>query len=452
MHLVRALPLFLVALLVACGGGSTAGSGGPDNPDASDAGLDDAELDDAQTDATSEDNNGVEDAALDVQTDSTDGRDAETDVQTADVIDEQELPQCQGGPFGVGETQRALAYGADPRQILDLYLPQRPENIPAPLFVWIHGGGWQGGSLGGVPPAILALRARGMAVASLEYRLSDTPFPTTISDVRDAIRWLRDNAEALGVDPGHFVAGGSSAGGHLTAMLAVASDVQALDLQSSAVSPALQAAVVIFGPSDLLNMDGDTEANGCPAEALCHDCVGSPESKLVDCEAELSTCAETANLASPTTHVTSDDPPTLVLHGTADCTVATPQGRRLYDALSEAGVATELVEVDGAGHSVGEVLDAESLAAIDGWLDRHIFGCTSPEPAPSPLAACLTESCPELAQACQVDPVCLEIETCLRACLGEAGCVASCTQSEAPASVGTHRAMFTCGDSAGCYP
>lgn len=364
------------------------------------------------------------------------------------------LPACDDGP-GNGEILRDIAWGDDDeRQILDLYLPAEMAE-PGPLFVWIHGGGWRGGSHSSVPPDIRRLVARGITVASISYRLSDTSFPTTISDTRAAVRWLEGQADTYGYDGTRIGVGGSSAGGHLAAMLGVASDVEGLDLDEDLAGPEVGLVIDFFGPSELLAMDDDAVANGCPDGALCHDCVGSPEGLLVDCEGELSTCAETATLASPLTHVTSRDAPFVILHGDEDCTVPTPQGPRLHDALVAAGVESTLIVTEGAGHNTGAVGTDEAWDVIFAAVDTHLLGCERPEPEPTDLealfGACMADACEDEATACADMPGCAEVEACIVDCFGTMGCVAGCIDGVDRDVLLVHRPMYDCGIDARCY-
>src|ERR1700723_2489372 len=101
------------------------------------------------------------------------------------------------------------------QQKLDLYLPAQPKG---PLLVWIHGGGWQAGTKD-KPPGLATVK-NGVAVASIEYRFSqDAIFPAQIEDCKAAIRWLRAHAAEYNIDPNHIGVWGSSAGGHLVALM-----------------------------------------------------------------------------------------------------------------------------------------------------------------------------------------------------------------------------------------
>src|SRR5215468_8396747 len=102
--------------------------------------------------------------------------------------------------------------------LLDLYLPEKTDK-PLPLIIWIHGGAWMGGSKDGPSPALRFLKD-GYAVAHVGYRLSqEAKFPAQIHDCKAAVRWLRAKSKEYNLDPKKFVAWGSSAGGHLVALL-----------------------------------------------------------------------------------------------------------------------------------------------------------------------------------------------------------------------------------------
>ena len=133
-----------------------------------------------------------------------------------------------------------LAYatlGGRPLQ-LDLYIPATGSG-PYPLVIWIHGGGWSGGDKALGPGAsALKLLPRGIAVASINYRLTSQAgqwgsfpviFPAQINDVKGAVRWLRANAGTYNLDASRFGSWGSSAGGHLSALIGTSGGVAALE-------------------------------------------------------------------------------------------------------------------------------------------------------------------------------------------------------------------------------
>ena len=123
--------------------------------------------------------------------------------------------------------------------LLDLYLPSDPVDDPVPLVLWVHGGGWRAGDKD--PTRAPATLGEGYAIASVNYRLSDEAiFPAQIHDVKAAVRFLRGNADRFGLDPERFGAWGSSAGGHLVALLGTSCDIPELEGESQALQNGLR--------------------------------------------------------------------------------------------------------------------------------------------------------------------------------------------------------------------
>ena len=120
-------------------------------------------------------------------------------------------------------------------------------------------------------------------------------------------------------------------------------------------------------------MDEDAIANMCPPNAVFHDEADSPESTLLGCRP--SQGRERAAQASPITFIDGDEPPFITLHGSDDCTVPTPQGRRLHEALIDAGVESVLLEIDGAGHNVNQCLDGNNYTRMVDFIERRIRNC-----------------------------------------------------------------------------
>ena len=174
-----------------------------------------------------------------------------------------------------------LDYAGDdnPRQKLDLFLPENPESDrPLPLVVWIHGGAWRSGDKKSGHQRIARFVETGKyAGASIAYRLSgEKIWPAQIHDCKAAIRWLRASAEKHNLDPDRIAVWGSSAGGHLVAMLAVAGNAGELEGKVGKhldASSAVTCAVDYFGPTEF------TEMNKFPSK-MDHDAADSPAATL----------------------------------------------------------------------------------------------------------------------------------------------------------------------------
>ena len=247
-------------------------------------------------------------------------------------------------PDGV-KAQRNIAYveNGHERQKLDLYLPEKA-NAPMPLVIWIHGGGWAAGSKDNCPA--LRFTERGYAVASIGYRLSGhAVFPAQIEDCKAAIRWLRAHAGEYHIDPKKFGAWGSSAGGHLVALVGTSGDVKQFDVGANLdQSSRVQAVCDYFGPTDITQMD----VHALASAPFKHDSAGSPESKLIGGAVQEN--KDKAARVNPITYVSSDDPPFLIVHGDKDPLVPHHQSELLFDSLKKSGVSAHFHTIHGAGH------------------------------------------------------------------------------------------------------
>jgi acetyl esterase/lipase len=267
-------------------------------------------------------------------------------------------------PEGV-KALRDLEYvqGGSPAQRLDLYLPEKTER-PLPLIIWIHGGAWRAGSKNGTPA--LRFTRRGYAVASVEYRLSgEARFPAQIQDCKAAIRWLRAHAKEYRLDPEHFGVWGSSAGGHLVALLGTSGGVAELEgsLGSAGVSSRVQAVCDWFGPTDFLQMDR-------AGSQIHHDGPNSPEAQLIGGPIQ-DNKAQVAK-ANPITYVSKDDPPFLIMHGDQDPQVPFNQSELLEAALKKAGVPVRFQPIRGAGHGGPLFNSPETQRQVEEFFDKHL--------------------------------------------------------------------------------
>jgi len=255
----------------------------------------------------------------------------------------------------------------NPRQKLDLFLPKAPKpDKPLPVVVFIHGGAWRAGNKrGGLRMVTPYVESGDYAGASIAYRLShEAIWPAQIHDCKAAIRWLKANAKKHNLDPDRIAVWGTSAGGHLVAMLGVSGDVKELEgkIGKNLKFDSRVACVVNwFGPSDLLSM-------GKYPSRMKHDAPDSPESKLVGGPVQENKPA--ARSASPVTHVSKGDAPTLTMHGTEDPVVPFNQGERLHEALTKAGVPSVFVKMIGAGH--GGFRSPETAPRVKAFIEKHL--------------------------------------------------------------------------------
>jgi acetyl esterase/lipase/predicted alpha/beta-hydrolase family hydrolase len=278
-------------------------------------------------------------------------------------------PACDSTNF---DTHTDIAYAAHGSALLDMLVP-RNAAAPRPVVIWIHGGGWQSGDKADRAQA-QRLVCRGYALASLNYRLTDTAiFPAQIHDVKAAIRFLRANSAVYGLDPMRFAAFGSSAGGHLAALAGTSADTAILEDLASGnplVSSRVQAVVDWFGPTRLSDMDAQLLAQGCPAGSASHGAENSPESRLLGCTLSSGDCADEARRADPSQYADSSDPPHLLLHGSDDCVSPAGQSDLLAQSLTASGSCAVFRRVQGAGHGGPAWTSPEVQEATAAFLDR----------------------------------------------------------------------------------
>lgn len=245
---------------------------------------------------------------------------------------------------------------------LDLYLPV--DSSDAPLVVWIHGGGWQKGSKDGCE--IKWLADRGFAVASISYRLTDkAQFPAQIHDCKAAVRWLRAHGEEYGINCDKVAVAGSSAGGHLAALMGTSGDVRTLEGAvggNTDQSSRVDAVVDYYGATDFV-LRSKTQPHRANEEgSVVYKLLGGGADKKV----------ELARLASAAFHVSSDDPPFLVMHGDEDKTVLLDQSERIRDVYQKSNLPLKLHVIEGAGHGGKQFYTGEQRELVAEFLTEHL--------------------------------------------------------------------------------
>lgn len=249
-------------------------------------------------------------------------------------------------------------------QHLDLYLAPVGE-APRPLIIWVHGGAWRSGSKADVP--IQALVERGFSIASVDYRLSPVArFPAQVHDIKAAIRFLRAHAAKHHLDPQRFVVAGSSAGGHLAALVGVSNGHPQLEGTIGdhlTVSSDVQAIVSFFGASNLETILAQSTPHGLsvrvPALQLL---LGGPPTEQPDL----------AKLASPVTHVDDRDPPLLLIHGDQDPQMPINQSHELEGAYQRVQRPCQFKVVHGGAHGGPQFFDAARLELVQAFLQQSL--------------------------------------------------------------------------------
>jgi len=245
---------------------------------------------------------------------------------------------------------------------LDLYLPPKQKN--AALVIWIHGGGWRNGTK--EKCFITWLPEHGYAMASISYRLSNiAKFPAQLHDCKGAVRWLRANAKKYGYDPDKFYVAGASAGGHLTALMATTSGHEKLEGTTGGnlkQSSAVQGAIDYYGATDFILRSKTQPSRANEKGSVVYDLLGGGAHEKI----------EAAKLASACYHISKDDVPLLIFHGTKDKTVLIDQSQAIEKKYKKVGLSVEFHTIEDAGHGGNVFYSGENAKRLLKFLEKHL--------------------------------------------------------------------------------
>lgn len=253
---------------------------------------------------------------------------------------------------------------------LDVFRPTQTNNGCG--IIYVVSGGWFSSHQGIAPAAYAAFLKRGYTVFAVVHG-SQPKFqiPEIVQDMHRAVRFIRSRAAEYGVDPERLGIAGASAGGHLSLTLGTQGGPGAADAKDPVdrETSSVQAVACFFPPTDFLNY-------GKPGEsALGENILKNFKPAFGDVPADPDAKAAFGRQISPLYHITSNLPPTLILHGDADQLVPFQQAESFVEAARQLGVPTRLVVRTGAGHGWADwTKDLERFAE---WFDEHLRGFPS---------------------------------------------------------------------------
>jgi acetyl esterase/lipase len=221
---------------------------------------------------------------------------------------------------------------------LDIYrLKTLKESRPCLIF--IHGGGWKKGNRSDYLVYLLDLAKKGYVTATVSYRFSQiAKFPAAVNDVRCAVKWIKIHGPEFLIDTQKIALIGGSAGGHLALLVGYSRDDQIFESNEcpvKGVNSSVQAIIDIYGPVDLTT-------DFAISNATVHQFLGD----YYDVAPQL------YEKSSPKNYISSDDPPTMILHGTIDEIVPISQSDSLKKWLDETGVQNEYFRIKGWPHTM----------------------------------------------------------------------------------------------------
>ncbi len=241
----------------------------------------------------------------------------------------------------------------------DLY--RMPSACARPGVVLIHGGGWTKGNRGQMKSIAKQLAREGFVAFSVSYRLApEHQFPAALHDVKNAVRWLRANAQRYGVRDDQIVTFGYSAGAHLALLAALTGPDDGLDGEGAfpGVSSTVQAAVGGGSPTDLTLFSDNRSTNAF---------LGGPKAEH----------PQRYRKASPVQYVSPEDPPVFLYHGRSDAVVGFEHAELLAGDLRRAGVPVAL-HVGRFGHFYRFLFGGSDVRAASTFLKTHLApGCVN---------------------------------------------------------------------------
>jgi acetyl esterase/lipase len=224
-------------------------------------------------------------------------------------------------PAGAYRPYLGIAYGPEPRQRLDVYMPEGPAR-PRPVIVFFYGGNWQSGNRGAYRFVAESLTRAGAIVVIPDYRLyPEAKFPAFVEDSARAVAWVAGNIARYGGDADALYLMGHSAGAYNAAMVAL----DRRYLQDAGSRAAIAGVIGIAGPYDFLPLTDPTL-----------QVIFGPERNRAQTQ--------------PINFVTADAPPMLLVTGTDDSTVRPRNTERLAARLREAGGSVREIRYPGVGH------------------------------------------------------------------------------------------------------
>lgn len=260
----------------------------------------------------------------------------------------------------VQSTERVYKTVGDVQLKLRIFTSQPSEKRPRPAVVFFFGGGWRAGSPSQFEPHCRYLASRGLLAATADYRVASRHGVTAdacVEDAKSAVRWLRQNASQLSIDPDRICAGGGSAGGHIACCTAVIAGLEAAGEDQSISSR--PNALALFNPALMLApLDGfDFEFPADKAASLAKR-TGVPPVDI-----------------SPVHHVKTNLPPTIIFHGEADTTVPIATVREYERRAVTKGNACQVIGYADAPHgffNAAKGNNAPRRDQSDQWYRRTV--------------------------------------------------------------------------------
>ncbi|WP_235859581.1 alpha/beta hydrolase [Secundilactobacillus collinoides] len=254
---------------------------------------------------------------------------------------------------------------------MSLLVPQSTEKKPA--LIYYPGGGYTEANFRKYIQIKLALAEKGFVVASAEYRVIPETFKGAMLDAKEAIAYLRENADLYHIDVNRIGVFGQSAGGYMAQMMGVTSNTPYFLPDNLSMEDVRVSAVFsMFGVSNLLTVGKnlDIQAHDWPTspEAVWINGFSFKENTNISVQDE----PEKALAASPIHYVQSGLPPFLMMHGDQDKLVSPSETDDMVQVLKNNDIDVDQVIVEGAAHGTVEWIQPEVVKIITDWFSSKL--------------------------------------------------------------------------------
>lgn len=269
--------------------------------------------------------------------------------------------------------QRFCVHERDDQQyagLCDVYVPRSRPSVQLgtdhrwPVVLVVHGGAWVTGSKQIMERHSRQLASKGIAAVAINYRLAPTSkFPEQVDDVRSALAWITENAEAYSFDTDRVGLYGYSAGGHLVSLVATLADEPWEKVSQTTDWPEQDERWGQLPPVCAVCAGGPpTDFRGLPLDntSLSFFLGGSRRD-----------CPDVYAMASPICFASAADPPFQIIHGEADWIVPVNNATRFHDALVESDVQSTLETLPGNGHIVA-FFSPQLSASMLRFFEEHL--------------------------------------------------------------------------------
>lgn len=240
-----------------------------------------------------------------------------------------------------------IQYGEAADQKLDIYSQGewigepdywKSDKKTHPTLIYIHGGGWLGGTKNQITPFIIPYLEKGWNVVTLEYRKGEGTAPQAVNDCMQAVEWVGRNAEAYNINPHKLVISGESAGGHLSLITGMLNSIPGSNKYYAGDSISIIAVVNWFGITDIAGVDSYFRGLNQKSN---YASVWIGNQQRMD---------SLSKAFSPVHQICNGTPPIITIHGQIDSVVPYIQAVNLHNLLQEKGIKNELVSIPQGKH------------------------------------------------------------------------------------------------------